>query len=93
MTITMNKRSCFKGIILVCLALLLQNCASTNEATIPRGCTYNLNWENYNSVEATQSDYLIVQSKEDMVLLDGNDGRIVVDDIREGGRFTLRDWP
>lgn len=85
----MNKRSCFKGIILVLLALLIQNCASTNEATIPRGWTYNLNWENYNSAEVTQSDYLIVQSKEDMVLLDGNDGRIVVDDIRErGGLFS-----
>lgn len=83
----MNKRSCFKGIILVCLALLLQNCASTNEATIPRGWTYNLNWENYNSAESTKSDYLIVQSKEDMVLLDGNNGRIVVDDIRERGGF------
>ncbi|SMO70800.1 PQQ-binding-like beta-propeller repeat protein [Fodinibius sediminis] len=82
-----NTKTFCRGMALLCLAVFLQNCASTKKASIPQGWSYNLNWENFNSAEITPSDYLIVQSKEDMVMLDGNSGRVVVNDIRERGGF------
>lgn len=82
-----RERTHFKVLLWIGALVFLSQCASTQTATIPQGWNYNINWENFESADVTPSDHLLVQSKEDMIMLNGTDGRVVNKDIRERGGF------
>lgn len=83
----MKNRKYINGFLLVGVIAFISYCASTKTATIPQGWSYDVNWDSFNSAEVTQSDHIIVQNKEDMIMLDGTSGRVIENDIRERGGF------
>jgi outer membrane protein assembly factor BamB len=73
--------------LLLFAIMLLNSCASTKEASIPQGWNYNLDWSSFKMAEVTPSEQVLVQNKEDMILLDGSTGEAVKSDIRKRGGF------
>jgi outer membrane protein assembly factor BamB len=76
-----QKRSqiCFLLLIL----FFMSSCAGSNEVLLPQKWDKSVNWENYSSAETTPTDHLVVQSSDDIVVINGNTGKTVLREVTE----------
>jgi len=77
------------GSLFLIIAFIMSSCVATKKASIPSDWSYDLNWDGYNTVQLSPSDHILIQDRENMLMLDGNNGHVVDKDIRKkGGLFS-----
>lgn len=82
-----TKRVCILGVCVLFTISIFNSCASTKTASVPRGWSYSVDWDSFNAAQLTPTDHILVQNKENMVMLDGNNGHVVDEDFRKQGGF------
>lgn len=71
-------------VTLICLVgLLISSCVSSQKAAVPTSWSKNIDWENYNSVEITSTEHVIVQNETDILIYDAVTGEEIFSDVKE----------
>lgn len=72
-----------KMALLLGMLMVLSSCAMTKKASIPSAWEKNINWQNFNSAEVTETDHTIIQNEEEIMVVSGSDGKSTYKELKE----------